>query len=113
MSAEKGQRTSLSERSNLKFPVARVSKIVKTDSMIPRVNTSASVALAALLEYVVAEIVEKGIDEMHRVNKNRSRLMPIDLSRGINADMDLFNLFDKTPITDGHVLPYVKPVVPS
>ena len=106
-------RKSLSERSNLKFPVARVAKIVKTENMIPRVNTSASVAMAALLEYVVAEIVEKGIDEMHRVNKNRSRLMPIDVARGIQSDMDLFKLFDKTPITDGHVLPYIKPLTPS
>lgn len=106
-------RKSLSERSKLNFPVARVAKIVKTDKIIPRVNTSASVALASLLEYVVTEIVEKGVDKMHEVNKNRTRLMPIDLARGIQADMDLFKLFDKTPIMEGHVLPYVRPVTPS
>lgn len=49
---------SRSDRSGLKFPVGRIHRILKKGQYAPRIGGGASVYLAAVLEYLSAEILE-------------------------------------------------------
>lgn len=55
------RQTSRSARAGLAFPVGRIARMLKTGRYSERVGIGAPVFLAAVLEYLVAEILEVSV----------------------------------------------------
>ena len=103
-------RVSLSKKADLQFPVSRVMTRCRKAAIVARMSTKTGIALAAVLEYAIQEIIEAGMASLLEVKPARKRLYPTDLARAIIKDKELYELFDGTEILSGHVLPYVTPV---
>lgn len=52
------KKKSLSSRAGLQFPVARVHRFLKEGKYADRISVGASVYLAAIMEYLNAEVIE-------------------------------------------------------
>jgi len=60
--ARKGKSVSRSVKAGVNFPVGRLQRYIKQGLYARRVGGSAAVYMAAVLEYVVAEILEAASD---------------------------------------------------
>ena len=54
----KAKRQSRTSRAGLQFPVSRVHRFMKKGNYAPHVRNGAGIYMAAVLEYLVAEILE-------------------------------------------------------
>lgn len=59
--ATRPRQTSRSSRAGLSFPVGRIARMLKDGRYAERVGIGAPVYLAAVLEYLVAEILEVSV----------------------------------------------------
>lgn len=100
---------SASVRAGLQFPVGRVHRHMKVDSSIDRVSRKAAVYLTAVLEYLVAEILELA-GNAARDNK-RTRLSPRHLQLAVRSDEELNKLLGGITIASGGVLPNIHKVL--
>merc|ERR1712112_443301 len=85
--AEKKKAKSRSSRAGLSFPVGRVHRLLKKGNYAERVGSGAPVYLAAVLEYLTAEILELA-GNAARDNK-KSRIIPRHLQLAIRNDEEL------------------------
>lgn len=92
-------------RAGLNFPIARVKKIMRTGGYAPKFSGNTDLYLAAIVEYVVSEILQ-GAGEIAR-NSKRARLNPRALQLCIQNDADLASLLKGRNIREGGVLPYI------
>ena len=88
-SAAKTQ-TSRSARAGLKFPVGRIHRLLRKGNYAQRVGGGAPVYLAAVIEYLVAEILELA-GNAARDNK-KTRINPRHLQLAIRNDDELKKL---------------------
>lgn len=86
-------------RAGLLFPVTRIGKIMSETSTHSRKSDTAAVFLTAVVEYVVAEILELA-GNMARDN-NRTRIIPRYLSLPIQADPELRESFKNLIMSGG------------
>lgn len=68
-----------SERAGLKFPVGHISRLLHNGNYAERVGIGASIYLGAVLEYLVAELLELAIRNDEELNKLLSN---VTISRG-------------------------------
>ncbi|BGP15835.1 hypothetical protein JCM10213_005681 [Rhodosporidiobolus nylandii] len=92
------------ERAGLVFPVGRLRRYLKK-AYRTRVGSTAPVYLAAVLEYLTAEILELA-GNAARDNK-KSRIVPRHLQLAIRNDEELDRVFDGVTISSGGVLPNI------
>ena len=95
--------TSRSAKANLIFPVGRIARMLKTGRYSERVGKGASVFLAAVLEYLVAEILE--VSNIMVGKHKKSRIIPRYIFLGMKEDQELSSLFNDTIITSAGVKP--------
>ena len=88
-------------RAGLQFPVGRVHRFLRKGRYAPRVGSGASVSLAAVLEYLSAEILELA-GNAARDNK-KSRIIPRHLQLAVLNDEELNKLLAGVTITLGGV----------
>ena len=98
-----------SAKAGLQFPVGRVRRHVKTISKSKRVGSGAPVYLAAVLEYLIAEVLELG-GNAARDNK-KSRIIPRHLQLAVRNDEELSKLLGSITISEGGVLPNIHAVL--
>ncbi len=98
-----GKVTSRSARAGLAFPVGRVGRFLKRGQYSQRIGASAPVYLAAVLEYLTAEILELA-GNAARDNK-RTRINPRHIQLAVGNDEELRKLFGKATIANGGVVP--------
>ena len=79
-----------SVRAGITFPVARCNRMLKQGRYGRRVGGSAGAYMAAVLEYVAAEILELAGDEAQA--KKQSILKPKHLGRAVQSDGELGKL---------------------
>merc|ERR1712168_1683029 len=79
-----------SSRAGLQFPVGRVHRLLRKGNYAERVGAGAPVYLAAVLEYLTAEILELA-GNAARDNK-KSRIIPRHLQLAIRNDEELNKL---------------------
>jgi len=91
-------------RAGLQFPVSRIGKRMKTLSEVDRLGAGASVYLAAVLEYITAEILELSGNATRDLKKTRINLRHITLA--IGGDEELSLLF-KNVTLNGGVIPHI------
>ena len=100
---------SRSTRAGLQFPVGRIHRYLKKGNFSERVGSGAPVYLAAVMEYLTAEILELA-GNAARDNKKR-RIIPRHLQLAIRNDEELNNLFAGVTIAQGGVLPNIHSVL--
>ncbi|KAL2919839.1 histone H2A [Polyrhizophydium stewartii] len=96
---------SRSARAGLQFPVGRVHRLLRKGNYAQRVGAGAPVYLAAVLEYLAAEILELA-GNAARDNK-KTRIIPRHLQLAIRNDEELNKLLGSVTIAQGGVLPNI------
>ncbi|XP_066528981.1 histone H2AX-like [Hoplias malabaricus] len=100
---------SRSSRAGLQFPVGRVHRLLRKGNYAHRVGAGAPVYLAAVLEYLTAEILELA-GNAARDNK-KTRIIPRHLQLAVRNDEELNKLLGGVTIAQGGVLPNIQAVL--
>jgi histone H2A len=100
---------SRSAKAGLQFPVGRVARYLKVQKYAQRVGAGAPVYLAAVLEYLAAEVLELA-GNASRDNK-KSRIVPRHIQLAIRNDEELSKLLGTVTIAAGGVLPNIHSVL--
>jgi histone H2A len=96
---------SRSAKAGLQFPVGRVARYMKKAKVADRVGAGAPVYLAAVLEYLSAEILELA-GNAARDNK-KSRIVPRHIQLAVRNDEELNKLLGGVTIASGGVMPHI------
>jgi len=86
----KGKAKSRSNRAGLQFPVGRIHRLLRKGNYAERVGAGAPVYLAAVMEYLAAEVLELA-GNAARDNK-KTRIIPRHLQLAIRNDEELNKL---------------------
>ncbi|KAF7072911.1 hypothetical protein CFC21_077982 [Triticum aestivum] len=98
-----------SVKAGLQFPVGRIGRYLKKGRYAQRVGTGAPVYLAAVLEYLAAELLELA-GNAAKDNK-KSRIIPRHLLLAVRNDEELGKLLAGVTIAHGGVIPKINPVL--
>ena len=98
-----------SSRAGLQFPVGRMHRLLRKGNYAQRVGAGAPVYLAAVLEYLSAEILELA-GNAARDNK-KTRIIPRHLQLAIRNDEELNKLLSGVTIAQGGVLPNIQSIL--
>merc|ERR1712054_347882 len=90
-------------RAGLQFPIGRVHRFLRKGHYASRIGSGAPVYLAAVLEYLSAEILELAGNAAR--NNKKSRIVPSHLQLAIRNDEELNKLLSGVTIAQGGVLP--------
>jgi histone H2A len=106
---DKKKSTSRSAKAGLQFPVGRVARHIKNAKVASRVGAGAPVYLAAVLEYLTAEILELAGNAAR--DHKKTRIIPRHLQLAIRNDEELNKLLSGVTISSGGVLPNIHSVL--
>ena len=106
---KKGKSSSRSAKAGLQFPVGRIARYLKKGGYSQRVGGGAPVYMAAVLEYLCAEILELA-GNAARDNK-KSRIIPRHIQLAVRNDEELNKLMGGITIASGGVLPNIHAVL--
>ncbi|KRY49296.1 Histone H2A [Trichinella britovi] len=101
----KGKAKSRSSRAGLQFPVGRIHRLLRKGNYAERIGAGAPVYLAAVMEYLTAEVLELA-GNAARDNK-KTRIIPRHLQLAIRNDEELNKLLHGVTIAQGGVLPNI------
>uniref|UniRef100_M8BSG9 Histone H2A n=1 Tax=Aegilops tauschii TaxID=37682 RepID=M8BSG9_AEGTA len=99
-----------SVKAGLQFPVGRIGRYLKKGRYAQRVGSGAPVYLAAVLEYLAAEVLELA-GNAAKDNK-KTRIIPRHLLLAVRNDQELGRLLAGVTIAHGGVIPNTNPVLP-
>ena len=105
----KAKAISKSSRAGLLFPVSRILRYLRKGNYSKRVGSGAPVYLAAVMEYLAAEVLELA-GNAARDNK-KTRIIPRHLLLAIRNDEELNRLLSGITIAQGGVLPNIQTVL--
>ena len=97
--------TTKSSKAGLQFPVGRIARLMKSARQASRVGAGAPVYLAAVLEYLTAEVLELA-GNAAKDNK-KTRIIPRHIQLAVRNDEELNRLLKDTTIASGGVLPMI------
>uniref|UniRef100_A0A453GXN6 Histone H2A n=1 Tax=Aegilops tauschii subsp. strangulata TaxID=200361 RepID=A0A453GXN6_AEGTS len=106
---ERKKAVTRSTKAGLQFPVGRIGRFLKKGRYAQRVGSGAPVYLAAVLEYLAAEVLELA-GNAAKDNK-KTRIVPRHLLLAIRNDQELGKLLAGVTIAHGGVLPNINPVL--
>ena len=105
----RGPSTTRSNKAGLQFPVGRIHRQLREGRFAARIGAGAPVYLAAVLEYLAAEILELA-GNASRDNK-RVRIIPRHIQLAIRNDEELNKLLEDVTIASGGVIPHINSVL--
>ncbi|KAI3986536.1 hypothetical protein MKX01_014074 [Papaver californicum] len=94
-----------SSKAGLQFPVGRIARFLKAGKYAERVGAGAPVYLAAVLEYLAAEVLELA-GNAARDNK-KTRIVPRHIQLAVRNDEELSKLLGTVTIANGGVMPNI------
>ena len=100
-------KTTQSKRAGITFPVGKIGRLMRCESK--RVGAEAPVFMAAVMEYLCAEILEIA-GEMCKESR-KQRLIPRHIELAIRNDEDLARFYQNKTIAGGGMTPYINPCV--
>ncbi|KAK9919872.1 hypothetical protein M0R45_028446 [Rubus argutus] len=100
---------SKSIKAGLQFPVGRIARFLKKGRYAQRTGSGAPIYLAAVLEYLAAEVLELA-GNAARDNK-KTRINPRHVQLAVRNDEELGRLLAGVTIASGGVLPNINPVL--
>ncbi|GIX64036.1 histone h2a [Babesia caballi] len=103
------KRTSRAAKAGLIFSVGRISSQLKRGRYAGRVGTGAPVYLAAVLEYLCAEILELAGNAARE--RKRSRITPREILLAIKGDEELNSFLGGVTLSQGGVTPNIHSVL--
>jgi len=107
----KSSRMSKSERAGIQFPVSRVKRYLRdcknTGRIKMRITATSAVYLAAVLEYMSAEVLE--ISGKYAIEGSRRRITPRHILLAIRNDEELAKLLRDVVIPNSGVRPNIMP----
>ena len=109
MSSAKTKKKSRTARAGLQFPVGRIHRHLRKGNYSKRIGSGAPVYLAAVMEYIAAEVLELA-GNAARDNKKK-RIIPRHLQLAIRNDEELNQLLAGVTIAQGGVLPNIHSVL--
>ena len=98
-----------SSKAGLQFPVGRIGRFLKKGKFATRVGAGAPVYLAAILEYLTAEILELAGNAAR--DNTKTRIIPRHIQLAVRNDEELNKLFGGVTIAQGGVLPNIHQVL--
>jgi histone H2A len=101
--------TTASAKAGLQFPVGRIGRYLRQGKYATRMGAGAPVYLAAVLEYLCAEILELA-GNAARDNK-KSRIVPRHITLAVKNDEELNKLLGGVTIAAGGVLPNIHAIL--
>ena len=104
-SSEKKKKTS----SDLIFPVGRLGGMLRRGRYTKRVGLGAPIYLAAVLEYLTAEILE--LSGKVAAQHKKKRITPRAVTLAVRHDEELSQLLGNVTFTQGGVLPNIHDVL--
>ena len=105
----KEKSTTRSAKAGLQFPVGRVHRYLKNGKHASRIGAGAPVYLAAVLEYMAAEVLELA-GNAARDNK-KSRIIPRHITLAVRNDEELNKFLSGVTVAAGGVLPNIHSVL--
>jgi histone H2A len=99
----KSKATSRSAKAGLQFPVGRIARHLKTGRYAERVGAAAPIYLAAVLEYLAAEVLELAGNTARDADK--TRIIPRHIQLAVRQDDELNRLLGDVTISQGGVIP--------
>ncbi|XP_062343871.1 histone H2A, sperm-like [Cinclus cinclus] len=98
-------KSSKAARAGLQFPVGRIYRFLRRGKYADRIGSGAAIYLAAVLEYLVAEILELA-GNAARENR-KTRILPRHIQLAVRNDDELNKLLAGVTIPQGGVLPNI------
>ncbi|CAK9207597.1 unnamed protein product, partial [Sphagnum troendelagicum] len=102
---------SKSDRAGLQFPVSRLARYLKKGKYAARVGAGAPVYMAAVLEYLAAEVLELAGNASQ--DNKKTRIIPRHIQLAVRNDEELGKLLAGVTIAHGGVLPNIHSVLLS
>ncbi|KFD66034.1 hypothetical protein M514_00811 [Trichuris suis] len=102
----KAKSRSRSSRAGLQFPVGRIHRLLRRGNYADRIGAGAPVYLAAVIEYLTAEVLELAGNAAH--DSKNSRITPRHLQLAVRNDVELSQLLRGVTIAQGGVLPNIQ-----
>ena len=96
---------SRSAKAGLIFPIGRVGSLLRRGQYARRVGASSAVYLAAVLEYLTAELLELTVKAASQQKNKSKRLNPRTLTLAVRHDDDLGALLQNVTLSRGGVIP--------
>ncbi|GAA5980283.1 hypothetical protein JCM5350_000899 [Sporobolomyces pararoseus] len=93
-------------KAGLQFPVGRIHRLLRKGNYAQRIGAGAPVYMAAVMEYLVAEVLELA-GNAARDNK-KSRIIPRHVQLAVRNDEELNRLLGAVVISQGGVLPNIQ-----
>ena len=106
---KEGTGTSRSAKAGLQFPVGRVARYLKKGRYAQRIGGGAPVYLAAVLEYLCAEILELAGNAAR--DHKKTRIIPRHIQMAVRNDEELNKLLGDVTIASGGVMPNIHSVL--
>ena len=100
---------SSSSKAGLQFPVGRVRRYLRKGKYASRVGAGAPVYMAAVLEYLCAEVLELAGNAARDNKKNR--IVPRHITLAVKNDEELNKLLGNATIASGGVMPNIHAVL--
>ena len=91
--ASAGRSITKASRAGLQFPVGRIARFLKQSRSAPRVGAGAPVYLAAVLEYLAAEVLELAGNAAK--DSKKSRIVPRHIQLAVRNDEELNKLLQQ------------------
>ncbi|NXQ19226.1 H2A protein, partial [Peucedramus taeniatus] len=101
----RASKKSKSAKAGLQFPVGRVHRLLRRGKYANRIGSGAAIYLAAVMEYVTAEILELA-GNAARENR-KTRIVPRHIQLAVRNDDELDKLFACVTIPQGGVMPKI------
>ena len=103
--AKKGGAKTKSSKAGLTFPVGRLARFLRKGRYAKRLGTGAPVYMAAVLEYLTAELLE--ISGNAAKDNKKTRINPRHIQLAIKNDEELNKFVGHATITQGGVMPNI------
>ncbi|CAJ1030941.1 C-terminus of histone H2A, putative [Leishmania shawi] len=101
----------LSAKAGLIFPVGRIGQILRRGQYARRIGAAGAVYMAAVVEYLTAELLELSVKAATQSSKKPHRLNPRTLMMAVRHDEDLGALLKSVTLARSGVVPSINKVI--